>query len=85
MTETTEWIDRSLIGLNELVLRQIILDEWERAYADMMEDLDIDADQTSRQNVGREALAQASRLDGGGSPQPLYGYLLRARQATRVR
>lgn len=55
VTQTTEWIDRSLIGLNELgTFEDNLVDEWERAYADMMEDLDIDADQALRQNMGRE-------------------------------
>ncbi|WP_136017870.1 ABC-three component system protein [Arthrobacter silvisoli] len=55
VTQTTEWIDRSLIGLNELsTFEDNLADEWERAYTDMMEDLDEDADEACRKYVGRE-------------------------------
>lgn len=55
VTQTTEWIDRSLIGLNELnTFENNLVDEWERSYADMMEDLGVDADEASQQDAGRE-------------------------------
>lgn len=55
VTQTTEWIDRSLIGLNELrIFEDNLVDEWERAYADMMEDLGEHADDAVRADVGRE-------------------------------
>lgn len=54
VTQTTEWIDRSLIGLNELqVFENNLVDEWERAFADMVEDLAIEADDVVRQEVGK--------------------------------
>lgn len=54
VTQTTEWIDRSLIGLSELqVFEDNLVDEWERAFADMIEDLDVNADEVIRQEVGK--------------------------------
>jgi hypothetical protein len=55
VTQTTEWLDRDLVGLKELsTFEDNLVDEWERAYADMLEDLDEDADEAVRVRVGRD-------------------------------
>lgn len=54
VTQTTQWMDQSLIGLKALEdFDNNLVDEWDSAFQDMMEDLDLGADEAARQEVGK--------------------------------
>ena len=60
VTQSTEWLDRDLVGLAELRrFEDNLRDEWERAFADMLEDLgaeDNPADEATKARLGRALL-----------------------------
>ncbi len=62
VAQSTEWLDRDLVGLAELTrFEDNLRDEWERAFADMLEDLEAEADpndETTRARLGRALLRQ---------------------------
>ena len=59
VTQTTEWLDRDLIGRHELQrFEDRLRDEWERAFADMVEDLAPDADEAEKRRLGKVLLRQ---------------------------
>lgn len=54
VTQITRWIDRSLVDLHELkVFEDNLVDEWERAFEDMVEDLNGADDESIRQDLGK--------------------------------
>ena len=54
VTQTTQWIDNSLIGLLELEqFEDNLRDEWSRCFDDMIDDLPDDADESARQEAGK--------------------------------
>jgi hypothetical protein len=57
VTQTTDWLDRDLVGLAELERFEANLkDEWARAFGDMLEDLPEDADEETRARLGKALL-----------------------------
>lgn len=60
VTQSTEWLDRDLVGLAELRrFEDNLRDEWERAFADMLEDLGAEgdpADEATKARLGRDLL-----------------------------
>jgi hypothetical protein len=57
VTQTTNWLDRDLIGIAELErFERNLTDEWRRAYGDMMEDLPDDASDDVKAEMGRALL-----------------------------
>jgi len=59
VTQTTEWLDRDLIGRHELQrFEDRLRDEWERAFADMLEDLPANADEVQKKQLGKTLLRQ---------------------------
>jgi hypothetical protein len=59
VTQSTEWLDRDLLGLAELQrFEDNLRDEWERAFADMLEDLGVepDPDDDAKARLGRALL-----------------------------
>lgn len=59
VTQTTSWLDRDLIGIVELErFERNLVDEWRRAYGDMLEDLPDDATDDQKAQVGRLLLRQ---------------------------
>jgi hypothetical protein len=57
VTQTTNWLDRDLVGISELERFEANLkDEWIRAYEDMIEDLPEDADDETKAALGKELL-----------------------------
>lgn len=57
VTQATRWLTEDLIGLNELErFEDNLLDEWQRVFADMVEDLGIDADEAAKTAAGKELL-----------------------------
>jgi hypothetical protein len=54
VTQTTDWLDRDLVGVAELTRFEMNLkDEWARAFEDMVEDLPADADEDTKAEYGR--------------------------------
>jgi hypothetical protein len=59
VTQTTNWLDRDLIGIAELErFERNLVDEWRRAYSDMLEDLPDDVSEDQKVEVGRRLLRQ---------------------------
>jgi hypothetical protein len=57
VTQTTDWLDRDLIGLAELRRFELNLrDEWERVFEDMVEDLPANVDDKTKARAGLELL-----------------------------
>jgi hypothetical protein len=60
VTQSTEWLDRDLVDLAELRrFEDNLRDEWDRAFADMLEDLGAEADPTddaTKARLGRALL-----------------------------
>lgn len=57
VTQTTNWLDRDLIGISELErFERNLVDEWRRVYGDMMEDLPEDATNDAKAAMGRALL-----------------------------
>lgn len=57
VTQTTNWIDRDLIGLAELSrFEENLRDEWDRAFADMLDDLGAGADDATKVAAGKALL-----------------------------
>jgi hypothetical protein len=57
VTQTTEWLDRDLIGLAELsTFEDRLRDEWGRAFDDMVDDLGEDADDATKAAAGKVLL-----------------------------
>jgi hypothetical protein len=57
VSQTTEWLDRDLVGLSELERFEANLkDEWARAFEDMIEDLPEDADEETKADLGKALL-----------------------------
>lgn len=57
VTQTTDWLDRDLVGLAELErFERNLCDEWRRAFADMLEDLPDDATDEVKEDLGRALL-----------------------------
>jgi hypothetical protein len=57
VTQTTDWLDRDLVGLAELERFEANLkDEWARAFEDMLEDLPDDADEETKADLGKALL-----------------------------
>ncbi len=55
VTQTTDWIDRDLIGLSELTRFEAnLIFEWETAFNDMLEDLPDDATDAEKQDLGKK-------------------------------
>ena len=53
VTQTVRWLDDSLIGVLEIQeFEDNLADEWERAFADMEQDLPPDADDATRERAG---------------------------------
>jgi hypothetical protein len=57
VTQATKWLTEDLIGMHELErFENNLRDEWERVFADMVEDLGLDADDTMKITAGKELL-----------------------------
>jgi hypothetical protein len=63
VTQSTEWLDRDLVGVAELQrFEDNLRDEWERAFADMLDDLDNEADSADEETKARLGRALLRRL-----------------------
>ena len=72
VTQATRWLTEDLIGMHELEkFEDNLRDEWERVFADMVEDLGIDADETAKIAVGKELLRRL-RDSTAVNVRPLY-------------
>jgi hypothetical protein len=57
VTQATRWLTEDLIGLHELEkFEDNLKDEWARVFADMVEDLEIDADEAAKVAAGKQLL-----------------------------
>ncbi len=57
VTQATKWLTEDLIGMHELEkFEDNLRDEWQRVFADMVEDLGPDADETAKIAAGKELL-----------------------------
>ena len=57
VTQTTKWLTEDLIGLHELEkFEDNLRDEWDRVFADMVDDLGIDADENAKTAAGKTLL-----------------------------
>lgn len=57
VTQATKWLTEDLIGMHELEkFEDNLRDEWERVFADMVEDLGLDADEPAKVAAGKELL-----------------------------
>ena len=57
VTQATRWLTEDLIGLHELErFEDNLKDEWERVFADMVEDLGIGADEAAKVAAGKKLL-----------------------------
>jgi len=57
VTQATRWLTEDLIGLHELErFEDNLRDEWERVFADMVEDLGIGADEAAKVAAGKKLL-----------------------------
>jgi hypothetical protein len=57
VTQATRWLTEDLIGLHELEkFEDNLKDEWERVFADMVEDLGIGADEAAKVVAGKRLL-----------------------------
>ena len=57
VTQATKWLTEDLIGMHELEkFEDNLRDEWERVFADMVEDLGLDADEVAKVAAGKELL-----------------------------
>ena len=58
-TQTVRWLDEDLIGVPELTKFETeLVDEWEREFDWMLDTLDDDADEASKQQAGKRMLRQ---------------------------
>lgn len=72
VTQTTKWVDDSLIGIHEIQqFEDNLVDEWERAFANMQQDLLEDADDATLERAGRD-LFQALSASTGITIRALY-------------
>lgn len=57
VTQATKWLTEDLIGLHELErFEDNLRDEWQRIFADMVEDLGLEADEPAKVTAGKELL-----------------------------
>lgn len=57
VAQATKWLTEDLIGMHELEkFEDNLRDEWQRVFADMVEDLGPDADETAKITAGKELL-----------------------------
>ena len=57
VAQATRWLTEDLIGMHELEkFEDNLRDEWERVFADMVEDLDLGADESAKIAAGKELL-----------------------------
>jgi hypothetical protein len=57
VTQATRWLTEDLIGMHELQrFEDNLRDEWGRVFADMVEDLDLDADEDAKVAAGKDLL-----------------------------
>jgi hypothetical protein len=58
-TQTVRWLDEDLIGMSELDRFEAeLIDEWEREFEWMIDMLDDDADETVKQEAGKQMLRE---------------------------
>lgn len=58
-TQTVRWLDEDLIGVAELTRFEAeLVDEWEREFEWMLDSLDEDSDEATKQKAGKELLRQ---------------------------
>lgn len=58
-TQTVRWLDEDLIGVAELTKFEAeLVDEWEREFEWMIDSLDEDADEATKQKAGKDLLRQ---------------------------
>jgi hypothetical protein len=72
VTQATKWLTEDLIGLHELErFEDNLRDEWQRIYADMVEDLGVDADEAAKTAAGK-ALLRRLRDSTAVNVRPRY-------------
>jgi hypothetical protein len=72
VTQATKWLTEDLIGLHELEkFEDNLRDEWQRVFADMVEDLGGDADETAKIAAGK-ALLRRLRDSTAVNVRPRY-------------
>ncbi|MEV6986501.1 ABC-three component system protein [Sphaerisporangium sp. NPDC051017] len=84
VTQATKWITEDLIGLHELEkFEDNLRDEWDRAFADMIEDLSLDADEDAKIAAGK-ALLRRLRDSTAVNVRPRYNDAFFARGRRHV-
>ncbi|MBT2235564.1 ABC-three component system protein [Nonomuraea sp. NEAU-A123] len=84
VTQATKWITEDLIGLHELgKFEDNLRDEWDRAFADMVEDLGLDADEDAKIAAGK-ALLRTLRDSTSVNVRPRYNDAFFARGRRHV-
>lgn len=79
VTQTTKWLDDSLIGVHEIQeFEDTLVDEWQRAFADMKQDLGADATQEASAQAGL-ALFRALSASSSVTIRALYDEAFYAR------
>ncbi len=72
VTQATKWLTEDLIGMHELEkFEDNLRDEWERVFADMVEDLGAGADETAKTAAGK-ALLRRLRDSTAVNVRPRY-------------
>ena len=78
VTQETEWLDKDLIGIEELQRFEArLVDEWRRVFGDMVEDLPPTADEDTKKRAGLELFRRLREFDRGDSARAIHGWLLR--------